>query len=255
MKLSGSPAGYVENHKVLGAIISLLNSIFTLGKKDEVMSKFKVSKNQLVATVWGVGLLAVCAAVWVWYSQRLAGSQTLTSYAFFPLLGLMAFSLMWTHYIAGALRRYFGFDKKVLAGYLKITSWLVIFLILLHPGLLWFQLFQDGFGLPPASHMAAYTDSVARAALFVGSVTLTLFLMFEFRRWLSTRSWWRYIDYANIGAMLVIFIHALVLGGELDVLWYRWLWYAYGLTLIGAVVYAGMYDRKVKGGDAWKRKR
>jgi hypothetical protein len=44
--------------------------------------------------------------------------------------------------------------------------------------------------------------------------------------------------------MAVIFYHALQIGGELDVLWYRAVWFFYGITFLASVIYNYMFDNK-----------
>lgn len=211
------------------------------------MHTFNLTRRQLAVIMWLIGLTVMAIAVVVWHSQRVSGNQTLISYSLFPLFGLVAFSLMWTHYIGGALRRYLGFDKSVLSRYFRVTSVIVLVSLLLHPGILWLQLAKDGFGLPPLSHLAVYTDNAARFVLLLGTISLILFLAFELHRIYSEKSWWRYVIHGNTLAMFLIFFHAFVLGGELDVNWFRVVWLIYGVTLLIAVVYNQIYDKeKVK---------
>lgn len=211
------------------------------------MIKFKPTEKQFQIGLWLVGVAVVVLAVYVWYRQRIEGAASLSGYAFFPVLGLSAFSLMWTLYVSDALRNYFNIDYAAVQRYFSVTSWLVLILILLHPGILWFLLFRDGLGLPPMSYLSLYTDLVGRTALLLGTVSLGAFLAFELRRKFAARSWWKYIEYANIAAMFAIFIHALALGVELHVTWYRILWFGYGLTLALAISYS--YRHKHMGGS------
>lgn len=193
------------------------------------------------------GITVVLLAVYVWYHHRIEGAAAISGYAFFPVLGLSAFSLMWTLYVGDALRSYFNISAGAVQRYFSVTSWLVLILIMLHPGILWFLLFRDGLGLPPMSYLALYTDLMGRTALLLGTVSLGAFLAFELRRKFADRSWWKYVEYANIAAMFAIFVHALTLGVELHVAWYRILWFGYGLTLALAISYS--YKHKSIGGS------
>lgn len=202
---------------------------------------FKPSEKQFSFGLWALGALVVLIAVSVWWNTRQPGSAAFTAYSFFPVLGLSAFSLMWTHYIGGALIKFWDLDNKRFKMYFSATGWIVLGLILLHPGMFWFLLFRDGFGLPPASYLSVYTDTAARIALLLGSLSLGAFLAFELKRAFAGKPWWRYIEYLNIAAMGAIFYHALTLGGELNVTWFKYLWYFYGLTLVFAIVYSYRY--------------
>ena len=189
----------------------------------------------LTATMLGLGLVA-------WLSGL---HGRIDRYDVFPILGLMAWSLMWLHYVSGSVKRYAGFaeDRLILRVYFRVTSLMVLFLILLHPALLYNGLLSDGFGLPPTSAFAVYSTVAMRVALMLGYLGLGAFLLFELGRWFRNRSWWKYIEYASIAAMFAIFVHALMLGGELMLGWYRAVWLLSGIILVLSLVYNHWYDK------------
>lgn len=189
-------------------------------------------------------IIGLCLLVW---GLNLNGRPGI--YDIFPVLGLLAFSLMAMHYIGGSLKRSLGLegDERALATYVKVTGYVVLCLILLHPGLLYFGLWQDGLGLPPLSTWEVYPQAAARAALVMGSVSLTAFLLFELHRWFRERSWWKYIEYASVAAMLLIFVHSLMLGGELMTGWFRLVWIVFGWALAFCITYNYWFDHTKKG--------
>jgi hypothetical protein len=103
--------------------------------------------------------------------------------------------------------------------------------IVLHPGLLIYRLFRDGYGLPPSSYEHFVAPGLAWVTL-LGSVSLFCFLTFELHRWYGRRSWWKYVITAGDAAMLMIFYHSLRLGTQLMHGWYRAVWFFYGTTLL-----------------------
>lgn len=125
---------------------------------------------------WVLGGTTVVLAFVVWAQQRLGGGA-LSAYDYFPLFGLVAFSLMWTHYIVGSIRRLTEVDKKVNTLYMKATSYLVLVLILLHPAILILKLNLDGFGFPPESYAARYGGEGMKLAILIG--TIGLFILFR----------------------------------------------------------------------------
>lgn len=202
-----------------------------------------MTKVQLKVLAWALGAVVATITVVAWgdtYAWRLS---RLSLYQVFPLLGLMAFSLMWTHYIMGALRRYFRYDKKVLHLYFEVTATIALALILLHPGLLAGQLWLDGEGLPPGSELN-YVVPTARWAVLFGFLSLGIFLLYELRRKFENKGWWRFVQYASDAAMVLIFFHALKLGGVLQIGWFRIVWYVYGVTLLGALIYVYWCKKK-----------
>ena len=107
----------------------------------------------------------------------------------------------------------------------------MLVVILLHPGILIYQRFRDGFGLPPKSYYTYVAPGTGWLTI-LSSVCLLAFLAFEFRRIFAGRPWWNYLLAASDVAMLGIFYHGLRLGGQLQSGWFRGLWFFYGATLV-----------------------
>lgn len=191
-------------------------------------------RNNFKAIEWTLGGLVVALPVIAWLTTR--NLTDLSVYDVFPPLGLIAFGLMWTHFVMGALRRYSGYDARQNAPYMTVSMGLVLGLIILHPGLLWLQLYRDGFGLPPVSYLTAYKTQ--QLYVLLGSLGLAIFLSYELKRWFAEKTWWKYVEYLQIVGMAVIFVHALELGRELRTGWFVLVWWVYGLTLAAAIIYS-----------------
>lgn len=204
----------------------------------------ETTNQNLRLTAWLISLLSAGLAIAVWW-QSFGGNVKLSNYTLFPLFGLMAFSLMWGHYVVGALRRYFAVPKQALKSYYKTTSWAVLFFILLHPGLFIYQLWADGYGVPPESYKS-YVAATAVWAVFLGTITFFIFLMFETKKVFGKKSWWQLVEYAQILAMALIYVHALKLGGELQTDWYKTVWVFYGLSFVISVIYNFVKDGREK---------
>lgn len=200
-----------------------------------------MNNRQLRLIAWLTSTISVVLAVVAWGGDPRWNFGDLSTYRLFPLFGLIAFSLMWSHYMAATLRRLVRTEASVLAQYFEVTSLAVLAAILLHPGLLLWQLWRDGFGLPPGS-IKAYTGSLYGAAL-LGVIAWVLFMAYELRRELKTRSWWKYVQYASDFAMFLVLIHALRLGSNLQQGWFRGVWYFYGLSLSAALLYKYLAKR------------
>src|SRR4029078_3953504 len=115
-----------------------------------------MDKNWRIALPWTLTSLVSLLAVYVWGQRFGWDAQALNAYQFFPVLGLLAYSIMWSHYVVGSI------DQTVLKGivltdFFRYTGYVVLGAIVLHPGILIYQLFHDGYGLPPGS----YTHYVA----------------------------------------------------------------------------------------------
>ncbi len=202
-----------------------------------------LSPKQLQAAAWFLSSLAIALAFAAWGQSNLWQLSDLNIYQIFPLTGLMAFSIMWSHYAAAVLRLYSKLDKKILNSYFEITSALVLILILLHPALVSWQLWKDGFGLPPSSELR-YVGPALAAYIVIAVISLCVFLLYEFRRLFAERPWWKYVTYASDIAMLLIFFHALKLGSQLQGGWFQKVWWFYGATLIGSISYIYYQKRR-----------
>ncbi len=191
----------------------------------------------LQTIAWGLSTLVAVVAIGAWGDFINWRFDKLNLYIIFPLLGMLAFSLMWVHYIIGALRRRYVVAKEQLQLYFDMTSALVLSLILLHPGLLVWQLWQDGMGLPPNSYKA-YVGQTLYGFVLLGVIALVIFISYEFRRIERLKRYGTWLQYASDVAMLLIFVHGLKLGGTLQSTWFKWIWLFYGVTLLLAVGYS-----------------
>ena len=113
---------------------------------------------------------------------------------------------MWTHFAIWEIRRL----KPSLSGnrlYSKISGMLVFILLLLHPGILAFEQFRQGKGLPPFSYFA-YAGEASVWLIMLGIVGLTGFLftksLSDLRRMRRLKIWWL-VNITQTVAMTSIF--------------------------------------------------
>jgi len=184
----------------------------------------------LSAAVIGVAVVA-WGQTWRWH---LAG---LTTYQIFPVIGLVAFSTMWAQYAVAELGKYLAMSGDRLAGYFRATGFIVLAAIALHPGLLIWQLWRDGFGLPPGSYLDHFVAPGLRWVALIGTVCFFIFLAYELRYKFGRRPWWRYMDYLIDAAMLAIFYHGLRLGTQTSGGWFHAVWIFYGVTLLSLLAH------------------
>lgn len=208
----------------------------------------KLTVVQLKALAWFLsGLVAAVAFVaWGWGVNW--QFNRLSNYSFFPLVGLLAFSLMWIKYVMGFIRRRLGVEQGQLRQYYSLMNLLIVVALVLHPGLLIWQLWRDGFGLPPGSYLDNYVAHSLRWSAWLGTVVLIVFLVYEFRYKYRTRRWWRYVQYAADAGMIAIYFHGLALGSHLQPGWLRSLWYFYGVVLL--IVLLDIYRSRLD--SLWK---
>jgi hypothetical protein len=177
---------------------------------------------------------AVCLlAIYVWGVSFSWQASAINAYKLFPVLGLLGFSIMWSHYMVGEMDRVLH-RRVIRTRYFRTTGYIVLTVILLHPGILTYQRFRDGHGLPPGSYESYVAPGMAWLTI-LGSIALLAFLTFELHRFYRSRSWWKYVVGAGDAAMLATFLHGLRLGSLLQDGWYRIVWLVYGTTLAIAI--------------------
>lgn len=191
-----------------------------------------MSKEKIIPFAWGLSALALVLSVVAWLQSLLVPLREVTTYDIFPLFGILAFSLMWTHYIIAALSKYARFDKSRLKTHFTVTSLIVLFSLLLHPGLLMWQLWRDGLGLP-----VDYVAPDLRLFVIIGQIAWLMFIAYEFYRLYADRPWWHYVERASDIAMILVFIHGYALGKDLFPAWFTVVWITYGVTFLIAITY------------------
>lgn len=202
----------------------------------------KLTEKNINISVWAMCGLLLVLAFTAWGQSLSWDMSGISGYQLFPLLGLIAFNLMLSHYLSGVVRRLAGVPKSALRRYFKITSQAVLIAILLHPAILAWNLFHNGLGLPPESFFDYVSDDRKIWILF-GLLGFTVFIAFEFKElWKSQKV----IEWMSDIAMFAILLHALFLGSRLQDGWYRWLWYVYGLLFTGSLIFNRLYDKKLK---------
>lgn len=148
-----------------------------------------------------------------------------TRFSIFPLLGILAWSVMWTHFAYGALRVKFNYPKNKL--YSLISSWVVLFLILLHPGLLAFDMYRSLMMFPPKSFFLYVGDSLGWA-IILAEIALLIFLSFEvfdrLKHKTIVKKNWVWISFSQMVAMTFIFVHSMAVGQSLKSGWFRVYW-------------------------------
>lgn len=189
----------------------------------------------LQISAWSLSLAVSLIAFVAWGTTYGWKFTPLSPYQLFPLLGLWAFSIMWSHYINGAARELAGLERHALKRYFKLTSYAVLTLILLHPGILIYQRFRDGYGLPPGSYESYVAPGLGWVTL-LGTASFCVFIAYEFRRVWGRRSWWHFVTEAGDVAMLAILYHGFRLGSDLQQGWFRYVWLFYLITLVAVLI-------------------
>lgn len=199
------------------------------------------TKPYTTAWEWALGATSLLIPYIAWSS---AGGVLSSQYSSFPLLGLWAWSLMWTHYMYGTLSLVSGrFARSKL--YKKTSAYLALACILLHPGLLIYRLYDDTGVRPPDSYIT-YAGEANKLFVMFGTVALVCFLSYEvfkrLRRHSAIKRVWIWVSLSQALAMTLIFVHGLKLGSHLYGGWFQAYWVLLGCLLIPCFAVILRYD-------------
>ena len=183
---------------------------------------------------WVLLVVVTISCFVFWGMYRDWSFEGITALQLFPVLGMYAWSIMWTHYAVGSIRI---LNSEVTKNkiYSKVSGYIVLGLILLHPGLLiWNQWSKSG--IKPPESIYGYVDDSLKVFVFIGTLSLLIFLSFEvFRRMISrpiVKKYWNWVSLSQMLAMTLIFIHGMTLGGILDDRYAELYWVVLGALLI-----------------------
>lgn len=194
----------------------------------------------------GLSAFVVLLAFAAWGGSNGWQPAGLSTYRWFPLFGLLAFSLLWAQYVTLAVISWQKIPAEALRTYFRLSGYAVLVALVMHPSLLVWQLWRDGFGLPPESYLHYFVASGLEWAALLGSFSLLIFIAYELHRWYGQRAWWRFVFYASDVAMLAIVWHGFALGGELQRGWYHFIWIIYAVTLVVALGYLRFWNRETR---------
>ena len=171
-------------------------------------------------------------------------SRSVTSmYQFFPILGVLAWTTMWVHYVTNSIGKPVN-DKR----FTKWTGRIVLLLIVMHPSIFLVQRFIDTGLLPPESYIS-YVGSYRAWAVAIAIAALATFLLYDvlkhFRSKRIVHDIWSYVGLLQACAMAAIFIHGLILGTSM-ISGYFMLWWTFlGILLAPCLVLQVVRDFKV----------
>ena len=181
----------------------------------------------------------VSIALWL---MTLSGSVS-SMYQFFPILGVLAWTTMWVHYVASSIGK--SVNSKRFATW---TGHIVLLFIVIHPSIFLVQRFLDTGLLPPESYVS-YVGPYRAWAVVIAIAALVTFLLYDvlkhFRGKLIARGIWPYVGLLQACAMAAIFIHGLTLGTSMISDYFMTWWIFLGVLLVPCLVVQVVRDFKV----------
>lgn len=183
---------------------------------------------------WLVVTGSIALVTIAWGNNVSWNITSLSAYQWFPLLGLIAWVTMAEHYYLGTIR-ILNPELKKPKYFKEITGAIVLASLILHPGILAYAQNKNGQGLPPNSFVN-YVGEGLKLAVFLGTISLLIFLSFEFFDRMKNNAFikkhWIWVSISQSIAMTLIWVHAMRLGGVTGEGWFKFVWIFYGFSLI-----------------------
>jgi len=182
--------------------------------------------NSYLYIVQGLFLLPI---FYYWLDQRSWSLANIDLLAIFPLLGLIAFVMMWFHLMVAYLKRTKPemFDYK---SFYRITGNIVLALIILHPLIVIIKAYDFGI------FTLDFKGESGRLFVLFGVIALTFFLIYEVVERLREKPFikknWELVVAMNRVGFTLVYIHALYLGQHLQTGWMQGLWVFFGATTL-----------------------
>jgi len=178
-------------------------------------------------------LIGISAAFWL----TTVDMANLSAYRIFPILGLLAWEMMWVQTVVKTAT-ILGSRQSKNRHFKTFGERSILLLIILHPAIFLVQRFIDSGQLPPQSYLS-YVGPNYGWAVVLGIIGLAVFLSYDifrlFRKVLIKRRLYRYVSLLQAGAMLAIFVHGLAIG-SLMYTGFIYVWITLGVVLVPCLV-------------------
>ncbi len=185
-------------------------------------------------------VVVLLLSIFVWAQGISFHFGQVDAYAFFPLLGMLAFSTMWLQIVTVCFMKWWKANGLDSDRFLRQSGLFVLILIITHPLTLTLAQKYNGAGLPVQS-LYAYLPAMQHVFITYALVALTIFLASEVASHLQGLPFIKksasFIEYANYIGFFLVFIHSLSIGTNLQGAWFRDIWWFYGVTALLMLAY------------------
>ena len=182
-------------------------------------------------------LLSLVSATSIYFWLTTVSDMMLSAYSFFPILGVIAWEIMWVQTVVKTAT-ILGWRQSKNRHFKTFGERSILLLIILHPAIFLVQRFIDSGQLPPQSYLS-YVGPNYGWAVILGIAGLAVFLSYDlfrlFRKSLTRRRLYKYVSVLQAGAMAAIFIHGLAIG-SLMYTGFIYVWIALGVVLVPCLV-------------------
>jgi hypothetical protein len=183
--------------------------------------------------------------IYVWGDSFAWDFSILSLFLLFPLLGLLAFSVMWTQVFVGAFEKHIGKYFNLGRFYAK-TGLAVLILFVSHPLIALIALW-NATGSANPFNLISESQAVY---LILAMIAFATFIAFEITlRWKhkTIQRFKPWVENASAIGVILVWIHSINIGSHTQGGWFMYLWWFYGITGVLMIAYSFWHKlRKVK---------
>jgi hypothetical protein len=187
-------------------------------------------------------LLILSIPIYIWGQSFGWDFSVLSLFLLFPILGMLAFSVMWTQTAVGCFSNYFSKYFNLDIFYAK-SGLAVLILFLSHPAIAIIALLNTTGSANP---FQLVSDSQG-IFLILAMISFIIFLSFELTlRWKTNtlakiKPW---IENASYIGIILVWVHSLNIGSHTGSGWFHYLWLFYGISAI--IMILKIFHNKLK---------
>lgn len=181
-------------------------------------------------------LIAILYPIFVWFNNADLSWDKTVVFEIFPVLGLIAFSIMWLHVIGSPFRKtleqYFDYKK-----FMAVSSIIVLISIALHPLLIYIGFWLIGVPGSPFTYAPGDQQYLIWIAILAWVIFVTYDILKKFKNTDFFARHWQTVKLISTLGLFLILFHSLGLGGDLQMGALQYVWIFYGITAAIATLY------------------
>jgi len=172
--------------------------------------------------------LIVLLPIYFWGDSFAWNFSAVNLYLLFPLLGMLAFSIMWTQVVVGTFKEKFH-DVDI---FFSRTGVAVFLLFFFHPVLAAIAQFNSVGSLS----LFDLVGPPHKKFLVLGMIAFTIFVLYEVVLRVAAlrqvKKLNKFFEVASEFGVILVFIHSINLGSHLQAGLLKYIWWFYGITAV-----------------------
>ena len=195
-------------------------------------------------------LLILSLPIYIWGESFSWNFEFFSLYLLFPLLGMLAFSIMWTQVVVGKFKNHFNKIFSTHKFFVR-TGLTVLILFLSHPIVAAIAQWNSSKLLPIES-LFSLVGSSQKVFITFAVIAFVSFVMYEFvlrmSRFKIVQRITPFVEFFSSIGVILVWVHSINIGSHLQTGSLRIIWWFYGITTILIILhtYSRIVFKKLK---------